>query len=374
MNTAFLKKILFILLFAVIFINLAFRITTYSKEYTTRFDSAYWKQRYLASQWVVSGSKNSIGDDGLYAYAGWEYIHGSDPTLLNAEIPPLAKYMIGLGEVIFQNQDILILLVGILGLFVFYKINTILFKNKVLAIIPVTIFSLEPIFFTQLRAPYLDGIYLLFLMLTILFTLKKKYILSALFLGCFASVKYPVGSLFLLFPMVFWVYLYDKKNLKQFLVSLVIFPLVFLASYSMYFVKGGNILGFLGVQKWIIHFYSTGAKAGVGIVFPLILFGKWFTWFNGLQNVSEWNVLWAVSLIGVVFSFFALLFSYFTLKNKKKKNTLNQPMIFMFFWVVSYLFFLTFTPVFPRYLLLLVPFMYNLTVWFLEKYLFPQFS
>ena len=374
MNTAFLKKILFILLFAVIFINLAFRITTYSKEYTTRFDSAYWKQRYLASQWVVSGSKNSIGDDGLYAYAGWEYIHGSDPTLLNAEIPPLAKYMIGLGEVIFQNQDILILLVGILGLFVFYKINTILFKNKVLAIIPVTIFSLEPIFFTQLRAPYLDGIYLLFLMLTILFTLKKKYILSALFLGCFASVKYPVGSLFLLFPMVFWVYLYDKKNLKQFLVSLVIFPLVFLASYSMYFVKGGNILGFLGVQNWIIHFYSTGAKAGVGIVFPLILFGKWFTWFNGLQNVSEWNVLWAVSLIGVVFSFFALLFSYFTLKNKKKKNTLNQPMIFMFFWVVSYLFFLTFTPVFPRYLLLLVPFMYNLTVWFLEKYLFPQFS
>ena len=374
MNTAFLKKILFILLFAVIFINLAFRITTYSKEYTTRFDSAYWKQRYLASQWVVSGSKNSIGDDGLYAYAGWEYIHGSDPTLLNAEIPPLAKYMIGLGEVIFQNQDILILLVGILGLFVFYKINTILFKNKVLAIIPVTIFSLEPIFFTQLRAPYLDGIYLLFLMLTILFTLKKKYILSALFLGCFASVKYPVGSLFLLFPMVFWVYLYDKKNLKQFLVSLVIFPLVFLASYSMYFVKGGNILGFLGVQKWIIHFYSTGAKAGVGIVFPLILFGKWFTWFNGLQNVSEWNVLWAVSLIGVVFSFFALLFSYFTLKNKRKKNTLNQPMIFMFFWVVSYLFFLTFTPVFPRYLLLLVPFMYNLTVWFLEKYLFPQFS
>lgn len=373
MKTPLFKKFSFIFFVAVIIVNLAFRITTYSKEYTTTFDATYWKQRYLASQWVVSGSKNSIGDDGLYAYAGWEYIHGSDPTLLNAEIPPLAKYMIGFGEIIFLNQNILILLVGILGLFVFYKINTILFKNKILAIIPVTIFSLEPIFYTQLRAPYLDGIYLLFLMVTMLFTLKKKYVLSALFLGCFASVKYPAGSLFLLVPMVVWVYLYDKKNLKQFLISLCITPLVFLASYSMYFVKGGSLIGFLGVQKWIIHFYSAGAKASTGIVFPLILFGKWFTWFSGLQNVSEWNIFWAVGLIGVVFSFFALLFSYFAPKNKKK-NGVDYSMIFILFWVISYLFFLTFTPVFPRYLLLLVPFMYNLTVWFLEKYLFPQFS
>jgi len=369
-----LKKALFVFFVLVIIAHLVFRIFSYSKEYTTRFDSQYWKERYMSSQWVVSNSKNPIGDDGLYAYAGWEYIHGSNPTLLNAEIPPLAKYIIGVGEVVFQNQNILILIVGVLSLYMLYKINTHIFKNRLTAIIPVFLFSIEPIFYSQLRAPYLDGIYLLFLTFTVFFTLKKKYILSSLFLGCFASIKYPVGSLFLIFPMFLWVYRFDKNNLKKFLLSLILFPCVFLLSYLMYFLKGGSIIGFLGVQKWIIHFYSSGAKAGVGIVYPLLLFGKWFTWFNGIQKVEEWNVAWAISLIGTLFASISLVFSRVRVKEKKTKKQNNDSLYLLLFWIVSYLVFLTFTPVFPRYLLLLLPFMYNLTVWFIENYLYPRFS
>lgn len=367
-----LKKIIFVGLLVIFAVNLIFRIAGYSKEYTKHFDAGYWKNRYQHSQWVVSGSKNPIGDDGLYAYVGWEYIHGSNPALLNAEIPPLGKYIIGLGEVVFQNQNILILLIGLSCLGVLYLLNINLFKDKLIAFLPVFVFSFDPLFYSQLRAPYLDTIYLLFLLLTLLSTVQKKYILASLMLGCFASVKFPAGSLFLLAPLGVWVFLFDKKHMKRFLVSLILWPGVFLFSYTMYFVLGGTPLGFLGVQKWIVHFYATGVKAAYGAVFPMILFGNWYTWFAGKIHISEWNILWAISFIGSIFAVIPLGSSMFNIHNSRSK--IKDPrMSLILLWTISYLVFLTFTPVFPRYLLLLLPFMYNLTIWFLVKYVFPRF-
>lgn len=370
-----LKKILVAILLIIFAIHLGFRISSYSKEYTTKFDAGYWKTRYLQSQWVVPASKNSIGDDGLYAYAGWEYIHGSNPVLLNAEIPPLAKYIIGVGEVVFQNQNILVLMIGLSSLFIFYLINLKLFQNKIAAFIPVFIFSLDPLYYSQLRAPYLDGIYLFFLLLVFLFTLRKNYIFALLFLGCFASIKFPVGSLFLVFPLFAWVFLYDRKQIRKFLFSLVLWPTVFLASYLMYFVHGGSVLEFLGVQKWIIHFYAVGAKAVPGTVYPILLFGKWYTWFSGLVKVHEWNVFWAVSFIGSIFAVLPLVWSLKTQlrSNRGQMSKQDNNMMLILLWVIFYLVFLTFTPVFPRYLLLLLPFMYNLSIWFLGKYVFPHY-
>ncbi len=365
------KLILFAILFAVFFVHLLFIIVGYSKEYTTPFDSAYWTQRYQQSQWVVPNSQNSIGDDGLYAYAGWNYITGGNPALLNAEIPPLGKYIIGFGEILFGNQNVLILLIGILCLGVFYLLNLKLFSNKLLAFIPVVLFSFDPLFTSQLRAPYLDTTYLLFLLLTLYFTLLKKYILVGIFLGCFAATKFPLGSLFIFAPITVWVYLFDKKRIKTFLFSMVFLLLIFLFSYSMYFIKGGTFLGFLGVQKWIIHFYSTGVKASYGIVYPMILFGKWYTWFGGVQKVLEWTILWPVSFIGSIFAFLAFIIEY--MRDRKMKIEYSGR-ILIALWVISYLVFLTFTPVFPRYLLLLLPFMYNLTIWFLTRYVLQRFS
>lgn len=365
-----LKKIIFALLLIIFAANICFRVASYSKEYITRFDAGYWNTRYLQSQWVVSGSKNPIGDDGLYAYAGWQYIHGSNPTLLNAEIPPLGKYIIGIGEIVFQNQNILMLLIGLSCLGILYLLNLKLFKDKLLAFLPVFLFSFDQLFYSQLRAPYLDTMYLLFLLLTLLFTVKKKYFLASFFLGCFASMKFPAGSLFLVLPMVAWVFLYDRRQIKKFLVSLLLWPGVFLASYAMYFVHGGSVIGFLGVQKWIVHFYATGVKAVPGTVYPMILFGTWYTWFAGAVKVSEWNILWVVSFIGSIFAAIPLVRSWFTVHSSQFKD---QNMMLILLWVLSYLVFLTFTPVFPRYLLLLLPFMYNLTIWFLVKYVFPHF-
>ena len=371
------RNLFFLLLLLIFLGNLFFRVFTYQKEYTTHFDHEYWRDRYFSSQWVVSNSKNPIGDDGLYAYVGWEYIHGANPTLLNAEIPPLGKYMIGVGEVVFGNQNILILIIGVLCLLLFYLVNLRLFKDKLVAFIPVVIFSLDPLFYTQLRAPYLDTIYLLFLFLTILFTLHKKYFIAAFCLGCFASVKFPAASLFLVMPIAFWVAIWDRKHLKRFVISLLICPVTFVLFYLQFFLLGGTIHAFLGVQKWIISFYSMGAKASYGIVYPMILFNSWNTWFSGVQKVSEWTILWPTSLIGSIFSAIPLLrivYAHVFLHKKKEVVAEDYNMTLILFWVLSYMIFLTLTPVFPRYLLLLLPFMYNLTIWFLVKYVFQRSS
>lgn len=370
-----IKAIITVFLIIIFSSQLLFRIVSYKTDFITPFNANYWTARYFESQWVIPASKNPIGDDGLYAYEGWEYIHGANPTLLNAEVPPLGKYIIGFGEVLFGNQNILILIIGFLCLFQFYLLNIKIFKSKLLSFIPVFAFSFDPLFYSQLRAPYLDTIYLLFLLFTLYFVMQKKYLVSSIFLGCFAAVKFPLGSIFLALPIVIWVFTFDRHNIKKLLLNLILWPITFSLFYTRFFILGGTFFEFLGVQKWTLSFYAKGAKVSPGIIYPLILFGKWHTWFGGIQKVAEWNILWPLSFIATIFSgipAFSIIQS--AIKKHKKIGQEKQNIVLIFMWCISYLIFLSFTPVFPRYLLLLLPFMYNLTIWFLVKYAFPRFS
>src|SRR6266702_3141043 len=118
-----MKNKIFIGILIIFIAQLFFRVYQYRNDYFSRYNSEYWKQRYLHSQWVVSNSKQPIGDDGLYAFSGWEYVNGRDPTILNAEVPPLGKYLIGLSIIAFHNQNIFALLCGLLVLTAFYFLN-----------------------------------------------------------------------------------------------------------------------------------------------------------------------------------------------------------------------------------------------------------
>lgn len=352
-----MKKKLLYLLLLIFFVHLGYRIFTYGDEFTKPFDADYWEYRYLHSQWVDPNSQESIGDDGLYAYAGYQYIHGAIPTLINPEVPPLGKYLIGLSIVIFQNQNIFALAVGLLTLFVFFKLNSAIFNNSFLSFLPVFVFSLEPIFYEQLRAPYLDLLQLLFVMLTLLFIFRKKYLLSAVFIACMAGTKFSFLAVLLVFAIV--IYLALKKNgkeIRQFLVSLPLALILFISFYLRFFMLGNSFLDFLRVQKFIIHFYDIGAKAHYGIIYPMIVLGDWYTWYAGKIRVNEWNVLWPIGFILTIISIIVLV--------KERKSTKSSLFAL---WVVVYLLFLSFIPTSPRYLLLLLPFMYNLSVWVFSK-------
>ncbi|MCL4382917.1 MAG: hypothetical protein M1575_00460 [Patescibacteria group bacterium] len=338
---------LFILLFILIF-NFFFRIFEYRQEYLTKFDPVYWQNRYLKSQWVDPQSKESIGDDGLYAYAGWAYVNGEDPSILNAEMPPLGKYLIGLSIIIFQNQNIFALLTGILVLFCFYKLNLFFLKDKFWSLLPVTFFSFEPLFYKQLRAPYLDTLYLMFLILTFYFLLKEKFFLFAVCFGLMAGTKNTVST-GLLVGATCGLYLFvsKRKNLINFLRSLPLAIIVFLLTYGRYFFLGHSFREFLGVQKWILNFYTVGAKGEMGMVFPMMILNRWPTWWDGVVNISEWQITWPILFIAGSWYLVSHLL-------KRKRDSLSLIVI----WLVIYFVFLFFIPVWPRYFLLIMPFLY----------------
>lgn len=346
------QKLAVFILLLVLAANLGLRIFEYREEYLTKFDSIYWQNRYLKSQWVDPQSKEPIGDDGLYAYAGWAYIKGADPTTINAEMPPLGKYLIGLSIIIFQNQNFFSLLTGILVLYCFYKLNFLILKNNFWALLAVVLFSLEPLFYQQLRAPYLDTLYLLFLLFVFYFLLKEKFFLLAISLGLMAATKNTVST-FILVSSTCGLYLFirQRKNFAPFLVSLPLSIMVLFLTYSRYFLLGHGFREFLGVQKWILNFYVVGAKGTVGMVFAMLLLNKWSTWWNGIIKISEWQITWPILLIAGIWSLVSSIL-------KRKGDRLSLIVI----WLVIYLIFLSFIPVWPRYFLLIIPFMYLLAI------------
>jgi len=350
-----MRKIAWIILLLLFFGHLVFRISSNWDRYLQKLDGPYWEKRYQQSQWVVPHSQNSIGDDGLYAYHGFELVRGGDPTIINPEVPPMGKYLIGVTILVFQNNNVFGLMTGLLTLGLFYSLNLVLFKNRLLAFLPVFIFSFDTLFYEQLAASFLDTFHLSLILLTFLVFLKKRYIVASLILGCVAAVKFSYLAVFVVLAMGLYLALTkNREGLKRFLTSLPLAIGVVLLTYLRYFLLGHTILDFLKVQKYILNFYSTGVKAPlVGMIFPMILFNKWVTWFAGTIKIPEWTVLWPLSFVGSVLSV--------------RLISQKTPMLLCLCWVVMVLAFFFFTPVFPRYLLLLLPFLYNLSIWALSQ-------
>lgn len=357
MNRQYLVKLLSTILLVIFFTHLSFRIYTYRDRYLSKFDPSYWRDRYLRSQWVVPNSNNPIGDDGLFAYTSWELIHGADPTLINPEAQYLSKYILGLTILISGNENIFALVIGICTLFVYYIFNLQIFKNKLFAFLPVFLFSFDSLFYTQLRAPFFDLSQLLFLLLIFVFVIKRKYFLSSAMLGCFAASKLAfiaILPLLAIFPSLTFYYK-ERREVVKYCISLPVAFFVFLLTYLRFFLLGHNFIDFLKVQKHIINFYSVGAKSPFwGTIFPLIFLGKWYTHFSTVQFVKEWNLIWPLSS---VVSFFSVI----------RKDKFEFPVILIISWCIVYVVFLSVIPVFPRYLILLLPFLYNLFIWVISK-------
>lgn len=385
-----MKKKFFIVLLIIFFLHLGFRVFEYRDEYLSKYDPEYWQKRYELSQWSpTEGCRNldphvnpetcqwddawyaenknqdeevlkktALGDDGLYTYVGWQYIHGADPTLLNAEIPPLGKYLIGLSILIFGNQNIFALISGLFVLVGFFFLNKLIFKDNLFALIPVFLLSFDPLFYTQLRAPFLDLLYLGFLVMTFYFFLKERFILSAVFLGAMIATK-ASASTFVIVSATMLLYLFFMKHteqIKRFVFSLFASIGVFLLTYIVYFVQGHSLMEFAKVQKWIINFYAGGTQGDPSAPFQMLLLGNWPTWWGEMTRVPEWNLLWPLALLATAY------YLYRVFPQRKL-----YPSVLFAIWVVIYLVFLVFIPTWPRYLLLLLPFMYTLSVWVLMK-------
>ena len=344
------------------FFYLSYVILQNKALYTEKFDPKLFERKYYQSQWVIPNSKNIISDEDLFTYAGYRYINGLNPILINPETSYLGKYLIGFSIVIFNNQRIMSLIVGLLSLLILSHIVYYSTKSLIASAIAVFLTSINTLFSDQLiHAPQLDIFQLLFLLLFMIFFLIYKktgiklFLLSAgLSLGYFISTKFFLVSFFIMNLVLFIYYLIRKIDFKKILVEVAALNIVSLLTYVFtyvgFFLYGGTFRGFLGVQKWIYVFYRSSTieiSKLLGSYLNLVFFNNWRYWTAGypIIHYQYWSMLWPVVFILGLLSAFKLL--------QDKKTRKDDLTVLLTSFLIVYNLFLFITPIYPRYLLLL---------------------
>ncbi len=369
-----MKRISFLLLvFSISWV--VFVIIGNRKRIFHRFDPQAMEQKYKNSQWVVPNSKKGISDGDLYAYAGYLYLHGKNPILINPELPPLGKYILGLSIELFGDPAVLNILISIISLFLIFELIFLTTRSYLFASLGIFLTVINSVYIDQILNPTLLDIqhlffFLLFLIIFLLYLKKEKYWLmvgSGFILGMFLSIKPFV----IFFPLVtVWLFIFfafvkktegGYENRIREVLNFVVLEFsslfAFVATYFQYFLKGGNLRGLMGVQKWIFTFYSSSKIDRVKIMgkyLDLIFFNKWHFWSKGypIIHLSQWSLIWPLEfLIGIVSSAYVL--RLFKDRQIKFSNILDSGMILLSLFFVIYNLFLFIVPVFSRYFLLL---------------------
>lgn len=336
----------------------AFAVNLFSRSSLIRpFNPKEWEDNYNKSQWVVPQSQNPISDEGLYIHVGQQLLEGHDPALLNAEVPPLGKIILGVFNQFTGYLGVYGIFFSVLALILLFILNKILFKATQLALIPTTLFSLDPIFLDQIAVGLLDSLYLCLLLGIFILLLKRHYFLSAVIAGLFMATKSPFLVVIIYITLFVYMSLSKELTIRRFFLMPFLTLTFYTLAHFQLFLVGHDLRYFVSLQSYILHFYQTGAQGIFGAVIPLILSGYWFTWFDQDRFIKEWSFIWPI---------ISLLSLFASLQFFKRSNFTN-PFILLVLWSIFYLGFLCLTPVFPRYLLLLLPFLYNLSIWFLFR-------
>ena len=223
--------------------------------------------------------ENLVFDPELYALAGWLYIHGVPPSEFNFEHPPLAKFFIGISEVLFHSPTSMNAFFGLATLLVVYLLSIRLFGKTFFALIPVYMLSLEKLFLGAARTSTLDIYSAFFISLSVLmflYTVKNPKLFPALSLviGLGVACKWEVAFVILAFITFL---LLDRAWMKlgYFMASLPLALLTYAMAYTTYFLSGHSFLEFLALQISIYKFYSMGSMytGGALMIWRILLAG-----------------------------------------------------------------------------------------------------
>lgn len=258
------------LIIAIICIYLGLYLLNNKNSFLGKFDSDYFGQLYSKSQYVIGElSKGGIGDDGLYAFAGYFYTFaGGDVSSVNFEHPPLGKYLIGLSILVFQNENIINILYFILLLILTYKIGQLILPDKILSLSAVLVLTFDPLFLDNLIRSLLDLPFALFFITGVYFFLEglnrsRLFNLSFIFWGGAFSTRFFPAFIFIYLYLLLFIYIYKRKLLQAYLISSIVVPTVYLLAHISFFVYHPSLIEFLRHKKWMLNWF-TGSPVILG--------------------------------------------------------------------------------------------------------------
>lgn len=331
--------------------------------FSSKFDVTYWQDKFEHSQWSLPLSVRTIGDDGLYLWVGYRLIQGADPTRINAEAPPLGKYLIGASIKIFGNGYIYGFLSTSTLLLLCYILTTKLLKNRFLSLATTAIIATDPLITSQFSLTMLDSIQAVCLLLLLLFSLdvdKKKSVswypvFMGIALGLFAETKFPIFAPFI--GVVFAAYIWIKyKHILPVIWFSVGTGVGYLIPYIPYFLMGHSLSEWIQVQRWIISFYRDARLTATwGSALVNLLTGQYQNIFSRTWSAaSHWSPTWT----GITFT--AGIGIYQTIKNKDSKWSMVAILVFIILGIYLCI------PFWTRYLVLLLPLLYMMTAFVLS--------
>ena len=335
--------------------------------YSERFNPSSYEKQYNASQYMIPQSKNSISDETLLSYAGYKYATGTSPILINSDHPPLGKYIIGWITLAFGNNRISSLIFSSLSVVLIASITYLLTKSSTLSALAIGMLSVDSVLMDQIRyAPILDIIQVSFLLLYILFIhlfLQKEktifLILAGVAVGCMSATKLYFPALLLIATTGLTFLLTKQFTFKKIILFtgslFVLAGGVYTLSYLQYFLDGGTLRGFLGVQKWIFLFWKDNSVVKSGYdykwgAFSLILFNKWKIWWGTTPTIpaSNWTFFWPLFFIFGTLSAIGTIILW--IKNAITKKSVM--ILFLSLWIVVSTMYLNMLPLSTRYLMI----------------------
>lgn len=175
--------------------------------------------------------------------------------------PPLAKEIMAGSMLIFKTQSpwayrLPGVLLGVLSVYLVYLLSKELFHSEAISLTSAFVFSLDGLNFVQSRTAMNDIYLVTFMLVSILFLLKRRFFLSAIFLGLAFSSKWTAIYLFGIELTILFI----QGYFKQIFWYLIFTPLVYFASYAPFFLLGHDLEQFKGLQQQM-WWYHTKLKA-----------------------------------------------------------------------------------------------------------------
>lgn len=356
-NLKQMKKYIRLGLFLFIVLSFFSFFATHANYFFRPFDSEYFGDLYSRSQYVVgAASKGGIGDDGLYAFAGYYYLfqHG-DPSSVNFEHPPLGKYLIGLSILLFKNENVINIIYAVLLSVITFYLSKRILKKTTLSLICVAILTTDPLIRDHLIRSFLDIPFTLFFVIAVYFFLKSLskplfFALSQLFWGITFSVKFFPSFIFVYGYMILVILIRNKKLLRPFFMTSVIIPVVYLFSHTAYFVYHPSLIEFIQHKKWVFSWWSSSPIL-IGNIWKNILTGRYID-SVGAQRINDlWTPLLPITVI------FALLNAPF-----RNLETQNEKVILYGLCIVYLLYVSFFTGGVEKFIMPVYPFLIILSV------------
>jgi len=323
-----------------------------------QYEPEYMEDFYSHSQWSIPLSTRIMGDGELYQYTGYSLIHGADPFTVNPEVPPLGKYLLGVSIALFNNPFVLNIGLYFFALLLYFKILIYfpLLQKKFLTVVVLASF---PLFFSQVFESMLDLPQLIALLWHVLCVLKifhssnKKdrlinSIAAGIALGLVASIKIGIVVPLILFSD--WHFLRKKNLSKHVFVVAGAGAVLYLVAYFRFLLLGHNLIDWIKSQLWVFHFYwGSEVKANPLVVISTIFAGMFRGWWGeSWSRVSEWTILWPISV--------ASLFMFF-LRKRKSTQQFSHELTYISIISISLLLFFFIVPFWPRYFLIVFPFL-----------------